>query len=1048
MFLKSLDILGFKSFADRTRVEFADGITALLGPNGCGKSNVVDAIKWVLGEQASKAMRAEKMEDVIFNGTESRKALNVAEVTLTLANETGLLPIDMPEIQIKRRLYRSGESEYYVNSAPVKLKDVRELFWDTGVGKAAYSVMEQGKIDQVLSSKPDERRYLFEEAAGITRYKVRGAEAERKLERTEENMKQVEGILGEVKRSYETLKVQADKTQKYRTLREEIFQAELDIQLLRLKQFNTERDHRAEDVQSRTKERDAIRGEMDAINRSLEENMDVVNSMEAKLIEHQKLIYGLAVEKNAKEKEAKLLSEQRVEAKAKIAQNEGREKTVKVKIEELLEDAEEQDGVVRDLKKRVEDIEKNIAGFEESVQTAAARIGDNDAASRRAEEDIVRVEAERAEAEEELEAITDDIVAALDAGLKDAGYSAPERRRAEEAMDATLGKLKTLLAGRESLFRDFADAVARSQGGGSPLSAAELKKIAEGAIAAFGEAAKSADEARALFDAYRASTPSFIDEFLAPEGIITRKRSLDAKVKITKDSVAQLREKIAALRAENDGLGAKIEEYRKTLEELRVSRVRMATQAQSAEEQARLIRRELAGQEGLLKTVQDELFLDRKRLDEVDERIEDAESDIAEIDNKGRKLTIELESLEKDIATRNGDVAGKQETIKKRMTELARVQQALEKLHMDLVQTETEIKNIQDNFRETHSRDLMEFEERMFTITTPTAELRDKLAALRVTLKDLGSVNLMAVEEFAEAKERYDFLNGQLEDLKKARDDLERITAEIRAESSDLFIATYNKIKKNFHNMFRRLFGGGRAELRLSDPNHVLESGIEIYAQPPGKKLENITLLSGGEKSMTAVALLFATYMVKPSPFCLLDEIDAALDEQNVLRFVQLLREFGAASQFIVITHNKKTVTGAKTLLGVTMEESGITKVISVRLENEEGGGVAPIPDAEPYEEEDVPEETGRELPPGIDDPEAVSEAELRPIRSSRRGAVAESTAEVADATAVDAGMDAAGMDAAGTDAAGTDAVPGAVDLAGMDATITDAVEPAPEETP
>ncbi|HCM25627.1 MAG TPA: chromosome segregation protein SMC [Treponema sp.] len=989
MFLKSLDILGFKSFADRTRVEFADGITALLGPNGCGKSNVVDAIKWVLGEQASKSLRAEKMEDVIFNGTETRKALNVAEVTLTLANETGLLPIDMPEIQIKRRLYRSGESEYLINSTPVKLKDVRELFWDTGVGKAAYSVMEQGKIDQVLSSKPDERRYLFEEAAGITRFKVRGAEAERKLERTEENMKQVEGILGEVKRSYDSLKVQADKTLKYRALREDIFQSELDIQLLRLKQFNSERDRRAEELTSRTVERDKIRGEIDSINHSLEENMDVVNSMEEQLVERQKLIYGLAVEKNAKEKEAKLLVEQRAETKAKIGQNEGREKAVKIKIEELLEDAEEQEGVVRDLKKRLEDIEKNISSFEENVALASARIGDNDAASRRAQDDIVRLEADRALLETELESITDDIVAELDAGLKEAGYSAQDRRRAEEDLDTVLSRLRTLLSGRESLFRDFADAVARAQAGGALPSAAELRKIADGAVAALGEGARYADEARVLFDSYRKASPSFLDDFLAPEGIITRKRTLDAKVRASKDAVAERRERISALRAENDGLGVKIDEYRKTLEELRVNRVRMATQAQAAEEQARLIRRELAGQEGMLKTVQDELFLERKRLDDIVERIEEAESDIAEIEARGRKLSAELEKLEKDINARNGDVAGKQETIKKRMAELGRVQQILEKLHLDLVTTETEIRNIQDNFRETHSRDLMEFEERMFTIVTPTAELRDKLAAARASLKELGSVNLMAPEEFVEAKERYDFLNGQLQDLKKARDDLERITAEIRAESSELFIATYNKIKKNFHNMFRRLFGGGRAELRLTDPNHVLESGIEIYAQPPGKKLENITLLSGGEKSMTAVGLLFATYMVKPSPFCLLDEIDAALDEANVLRFVQLLREFGSASQFIVITHNKKTVTGARTLLGVTMEESGVTKVISVRLEAEDGSVPETVPEAESYEDEEVEEEQGMELPIGIDDPRKVSEETLHPIRSARRGAAA-----------------------------------------------------------
>lgn len=988
MFLKSLEVFGFKSFADRTRIEFADGITALLGPNGCGKSNVVDAIKWVLGEQAAKTMRAEKMEDVIFNGTESRKPLNVAEVTLTLANETGLLPIDVPEIQIKRRLYRSGESEYFINSAPVKLKDVRELFWDTGVGKAAYSVMEQGKIDQILSSKPEERRYLFEEAAGITRYKVRGAEAERKLEKTEENMRQVEGILGEVKRSYDTLKVQADKTLKYRALREDIFQFELDIQLLRLKQFNTERDHRAEELERLTKERDACKAELDAINRSLEENMDVVNSMEEKLVQYQKEIYGLAVEKNAKEKEAKLLAEQRIEAKAKIQQNEGRERAIQNKIDELIEDAEEQDGVVRDLKKRLEEIEKNIFAFEENIKLASAQIGENDAAARKAEAEIAELEAERSHLEKDLQTITDDIVAALDAGLKNAGYSAAERRRTEEAVAEVLQRLKTMLAGRETMLRDLAAMVDRAMQGGQAIQPSELRRLAESLAAALAEGAAQAEKAHELFESYRKASPSFIDEFLAPEGIITRKRALDEKINGLKEAVRQRRERIMALRSENDGLGLKIEEYRKTLEDLRVNRVRMATQAQSAEEQARLIRRELAGQEALLKTVQDELFLDRKRFDEIAERIEDAEADIAEIERRGRRLTEELENLERDIAQRNGDVAGKQESIKKKMADLSKYQQSLEKVHLDLVQIETEIRNIKDNFRETHSRDLMEFEERMFTITTPTAEIREKLAAARAALKDLGSVNLMAPEEFQETKERYDFLSNQLADLQKARDDLARITAEIRAESSELFLTTYNRIKKNFHNMFRRLFGGGRAELRLSDPNHVLESGIEIYAQPPGKKLENITLLSGGEKSMTAVALLFATYMVKPSPFCFLDEIDAALDEQNVLRFVQLLREFGSTIQFVVITHNKKTVTGARTLLGVTMEESGVTKVISVRLENEEALDNPPeaAAEIEPIEDEDVEAETGMELPLGIDDPSQVTEADLRPIRAKRTG--------------------------------------------------------------
>jgi chromosome segregation protein len=989
LFLKSLDIFGFKSFADRTRVEFAGGITALLGPNGCGKSNVVDAIKWVLGEQASRAMRAEKMEDVIFNGTENRKPLNVAEVSLTLANENGLLPMDVPEIQIKRRLYRSGESEYFINSAPVKLKDIRELFWDTGVGKVAYSVMEQGKIDQVLSSKPDERRYLFEEAAGITRFKVRSAEAERKILKTEENMRQVEGILVEVKRSYDTLKLQSEKTLKYRALRDEVFQLELDIQLLRLKQFKYERDERHEALRKRTGERDAINADLAAINQSLAENMDEVNSLEEQLIEYNKNIYGLAVEKNAREKEAKFLGEQRNETRASADQNEGRERAVRIKIEELTGDAEDQDGAVAELQKKVHGINDNIAAFEQNIRLSASRIGENDAAVRENEEAIRRLGEEQRRYERDLESITDDIVAALDAGLRDVGYSAAERRSTEAVMDETLGLLRTLLTGRETLLGDLAAAAERARTGGALPPAEDLQRIARGLAEALAEAGAYTDRIRSLFESYRKSTPVFIDEFLAPEGIITRKRALDATIRSAKEEAAGRQERIVALRRDNEELGLKIGEYRNTLEGLRVDQARMIAQAQAAEEQARLIRRELAGQEALLKTIQDELFQNRKRLKEIDERIHEAEGEIAEIEQRGIRLTGELEKLENDIARRNGDMAGKEEAIKKRTAELAKVQGQLEKLHLDLMQSETEIRNIQDNFRETHSRDLLEFEERIFTITATSAELREKLAAARQGLRDLGAVNLMAPEEFAETRERHDFLSGQLADLSAAREDLQKITAEIKAESSELFTTTYNKIKKNFNNMFRRLFGGGRAELRLQDINHVLESGIEIYAQPPGKKLENINLLSGGERSMTAVALLFATYLVKPSPFCLLDEIDAALDEQNVSRFVLLLREFANASQFIVITHNKKTVTGAGTLLGITMEESGITKVIAIRLEND---GIAITPETEEweedpagtFEEEDIETEEGRELPIGIDDPALVSEETLRPIRAKR----------------------------------------------------------------
>ena len=956
MFLKSLEIFGFKSFADRTRIEFADGISALLGPNGCGKSNVVDAIKWVVGEQSARSLRADSMEDIIFNGTESRKALGVAEVTVTISNEAGLLSLDVPEVAIKRRLYRSGEAEYFINGKQAKLKEIRELFWDTGIGKSAYSVMEQGKIDQILSSKPEERRYLFEEAAGITKHKVRSREAEQKLDRTEENMRQVSGILAEVKRSHDSLKNQSEKTLKFRALRDEIFAAELDLHLLRLRQFVQEKDRRDEEIGNKVKTRDSLKAEIDGINLSLEESLDIVNDMEARLVEHQKTVYGLAVEKIGKEKQRKLLADRVTEAKVKIDQSKLRTKGVRERLEALRDDESEREGELSSQKARLREIERNIAEFETNIKNSEARIRENEAGVTKAEAEIAGLEQDRIAARERLDAITEDIVAELDARLKESGYSSQERKAAEESIESLINLIIARLSGKAAIFADLEQL--------PDLAGAEARALIAKAKADLMESAGKAEELKGRYEAYRKTTPAFIDEFLSPEGIITKKRAIDREIAAIDEGVARRREKIAALRTENKGLTEKVDEYRRTLEELRGNRIRVETQGKAAEEALAMLRREIAGQEGYLKELENEVFLEEKRLGESEEELAETDTDLADIEKKGRALQEELARLERDISVKNSDLGKRQEDLKKRMEKLGSLQSEIERLHLGLAQTETEIRNVKENFQDQYSRDLMEFETRMFEIRTPVSELRDKLGGLKQKLKDLGSVNLMAPEEYAEVKERYDFLSGQLADLEKAREDLKRITDEIRNESAELFLETYNKIKKNFHNMFRRLFGGGRAELRLVDTSHVLESGIEIYAQPPGKKLEAISLLSGGEKTLTAIALLFATYMVRPSPFCFLDEIDAALDEQNVLRFVNLLQEFGRTSQFVVITHNKKTVSGASTLLGVTMEESGITKVIAVRLERSDGKAIKMEEPMVPLDDEEVEYENGTELPP------------------------------------------------------------------------------------
>jgi chromosome segregation protein len=327
---------------------------------------------------------------------------------------------------------------------------------------------------------------------------------------------------------------------------------------------------------------------------------------------------------------------------------------------------------------------------------------------------------------------------------------------------------------------------------------------------------------------------------------------------------------------------------------------------------------------------------DEGRLNGLQGRIVELIKEKEELQKTEESLKKELQNLEKGISSKNQDLSKKEKELQKNMESLGKIQSRHEAIQIELTEISTEIRNLYSNFRERYSRDLSEFEELVFEITEDVKTLKDRSADVKDSLKALGSVNLMALEEYNEVKERYDFLNNQLQDLYTAKKDLEEVTAQIREESARMFLETYEKIRRNFHSTFRRLFGGGRAELKLTDPDNVLESGIEFYAQPPGKKLENIALLSGGERSLTAVAMLFATYMVKPSPFCLLDEIDAALDESNVGRFINMLMEFAASSQFIVITHNKKTVAGANTLLGVTMEESGVSKAVAIRLGSED----------------------------------------------------------------------------------------------------------------
>ncbi|MFW6368768.1 MAG: chromosome segregation SMC family protein, partial [Spirochaetota bacterium] len=847
MFLKSIELFGFKSFADRCRLDFTDGVSALLGPNGCGKSNVVDAIKWVLGEQATRSLRAERMEDVIFNGTENRKPLNVAEVTLTLANDEGILPIDQSEIAVRRRLYRSGDSEYYINNTPVKLRELRELFYDTGIGKSAYSIMEQGKIDQVLSNKPEERRTIFEEAATITRYRHKGQEAERKLAKTEENVRQVESILAEVTRTYNTLEKQAKKTERFRELKSRLFDLELDRELLKLRKLLEDRDSREKRLKEASDKRDGIRARIDSANETVETSLDEVNEMESSLVAKQKELYGIEIERGNVDGRINMLEERRSELEEKIESDKKRESTIKERIRSGEQDITQREHHLQELSTRLTDIQKNITEFRGHIDAAQERIKANNTAAKDKRSRIQQLETETEELSGELRSLTDTIVSELDTRLRESGYRTRDHQQRSSELDAAVAGLARGITAKRQNLEDRL----RTAGNDPDTLGALVQSTLEG----LDEIGTASEEVKSALAAFRETIPSFLDEFLAPEGTLTRKREIDRRTDEIRQQIRTLREEIEVHEGENRDLNEHINEYRSTLEQMRMNEVQVQTQSRAESEATERARRDLAEQQQALAELNTGIEQSHQRVQEFASQIKQMHSERENLGKQEKNLKKELAQLEKGISQRNEQLAQRERAVKAMMNDLAKAQTDVEKLQVQKAEINTEIRSIYDNFRDRHSRELSEFETRMFEIPNEPKELREKIALVRDEQKSLGSVNLMAPEEFAEVKERYDFLNSQLNDLKHAKEDLLRVTEEIRKESTELFLRTYEKIKRNFHNMFRRLFGGGRAELRLLDPDNPLESGIDILAQPPGKKLENIALLSGGERSMTGVAL-------------------------------------------------------------------------------------------------------------------------------------------------------------------------------------------------
>lgn len=925
MFLKSLEIYGFKSFADKVNLEFSDGITSLLGPNGCGKSNIVDAIKWVLGEQSTKTLRAGRMEDVIFNGTDTRKPLQVAEVTLVISNEERHLGIEEAEVEIKRRIFRNGESEYYLNRNRVLLKNIRELFYDTGVGKSAYSILEQGKIDQILSSKPEDRRYIFEEAAGISRFKVQSLEAERKLAKTDENILQVETILKEVKRTYETKKNQAAKAISYRNLKKEQFSLEVDVQLSTLKSYVLLRESKIEQKGRFEREYESKKGTLTSCDQEITSMQDQLRALGSERIATQTELQRLDEFIKGKADKLDLLTQRFRDFLLQKDQAAARSQVIMEHIDRDTEEIDQKLDEVADTEASILQLETEMARSQKTLDTIRTMIFGHNEEIASLETMNLRNDGQQEELTLRIKQLTDIIVIQLEDKLKQSGYNLQNKEAARADLVGGIEHVKKSLEEQMQFLKQLSR---------TTLSSDDLIERQR----QFHQSLFSAlSRIQTLFQTYETMQPTFLDELISPEGTISEKHRLDERMLEVRKQVQTNRERIAYLRDENLRLNEDLERCQQSISDQKVSMNQLLFQKSAAKEWVAKLQRSVTEQEYQYKDAVKLSETAQERIYETQEDIRSVESEVKESRGRIASLNAELKDLVGVIEKQSDQIRGKQEQKNERYEELQDLRSEKEKLELQIDQLASNVTFLYTNFFENYGKSLKEFEGRMEEETQDIPVLKTRLEEVRRNIEGMGYINQMAEEEFGEVKEQYDFLTKQLDDLNKAKADLDGVVKEIKSRSEELFLASYKQISQNFQEMFRRLFGGGRAELSLADPENVLESGIDILAQPPGKKLTHLALLSGGERSMTAVALLFATYLVKPSPFCILDEIDAALDDRNIGYFLSVLEEFARKSQFIIITHNKHTVLGSKTLLGVTQMEAGVSTMVSYRIDSFEG---------------------------------------------------------------------------------------------------------------
>ncbi len=910
MQLKSFELFGFKSFADRTQILVEPGITAVIGPNGCGKSNIVDSVRWVLGEKQAKNIRGEKMEDIIFNGTDQRKPLSIAEVSITIDNSNKILDIDTDAVKISRRIFRDGESEYLINKSTVRLKDIEKLFMDTGIGKTSYSVMEQGKIDMILSTRAEDRRYLFEEAAGISRYKLQKKESEKKLQNTGANLSRINDIIKEIERERDLKSGQASKTKEYIALRKRLIDLDIRIHLIDYYDFFKKREKLKEEILNLNLENEKISARMSKISSEEEKDEKIKNDIQFRLFELDKELHTFRIKieniDSKTENNRKLIKEQYLRKESIIKKKEERIKGLEKLKEEKNSSESQRLEVIKKLEQDNNRLKDHIKSREERtniIGNAKNKIGEN-------KKEIKAEEIKLEELRAFLEIIIKKLLDAIEKRKAELAGSEEER----QAVKIQISESLDILTGR---IHEAIDQLAGNR-------IAEAREILAGIDI---EGLKSSIKKFEDFE------DGFRTILFDKTGIHAEKENLDSRINGKAMRIGELQSEIimfeesvvkwqAELDEINNGI-AKIEKeiIRNENEQNWIARHldNLSKQIDDLSAQIDNYKEDIAASEKITESLVDEIKEWGNLLLEYIEKTELLKKNISEQTEKRTEI-------EREIFKRK-DISRKDIENQKRIIERIG---GKEKTQVEL---DFKISGIEEYLWTEYEKKVSDLND----IKADEAErsnTQSNINNLKKEINDLGPINNLAIEEYKELNKRLEYYVEQRDDIEKARKDILSVIEDINKTSIEIFTETFHVIKKNFSEVFKKLFKGGDASIELTDEENILESGIELIAMPPGKKPKNINILSGGERTLTAIALLFATYMVRPSPFCFLDEIDAALDEENIGRFINMLEQFSKSTQFIIITHNKKTMSIAESIYGITMEEPGISRIVSYKINN------------------------------------------------------------------------------------------------------------------